>query len=127
MRRISVSVVILMCAFMCVFMLSALSAAENQMGIADKYRANFPEQFRVADTLLPQGNYEIVHVMEGADHIMVFRQLGTKKQIEVRVKCTLVPLGAKADKDQKIYVLNAANVRVLQEMVFKGDSAKHVF
>jgi hypothetical protein len=99
MRRISVSVVILMCAFMCVFMLSALSAAENQMGIADKYRANFPEQFRVADTLLPQGNYEIVHVMEGA----------------------------KADKDQKIYLLNAANVRVLQEMVFKGDSAKHVF
>jgi hypothetical protein len=65
--------------------------------------------------------------MEGADHIMVFRQLGTKKPIEVRVKCTLVPLGAKADKDQKIYVLNAANVRVLQEMVFKGDSAKHVF
>jgi hypothetical protein len=45
----------------------------------------------------------------------------------VRVKCTLVPLGAKADKDQKIYLLNAANVRVLQEMVFKGDSAKHVF
>ena len=127
MRRISVSVVILMCAFMCVFMLSALSAAENQMGIADKYRANFPGQFRVADTLLPQGNYEIVHVMEGADHIMVFRQLGTKKPIEVRVKCTLVPLGAKADKDQKIYLLNAANVRVLQEMVFKGDSAKHVF
>jgi len=83
MRRISVSVGILMCAFMCVSMLSALSAAENQMGIADKYRANFPEQFRVADTLLPQGNYEIVHVMEGADHIMVFRQLGTKKPIKV--------------------------------------------
>jgi len=127
MRSISTGVVILTCVLMCVFMLSAFSAAENQMGIADKYRASFPEQFRVADTLLPQGNYEILHVMEGADHIMVFRQLGAKKPVEVRVKCTLVPLAAKADKDQKIYLLNAANERVLQEMVFKGDSAKHVF
>jgi hypothetical protein len=45
----------------------------------------------------------------------------------VRAKCTLIPLGAKADQDQKIYVLNAANERVLHEMVFKGDRARHVF
>jgi hypothetical protein len=58
---------------------------------------------------------------------MVFRQMGTKKPVEVRAKCTLIPLGAKADQDQRIYVLNAANERVLQELVFKGDHAKHVF
>ena len=80
MRSISTGVVILTCVLMCVFMLGAFSAAENQMGIADKYRASFPEQFRVADTLLPQGNYEILHVMEGADHIMVFRQLGRRNR-----------------------------------------------
>jgi hypothetical protein len=97
------------------------------LGIADKYQVNFSEKVRVADTLLPQGNYEIRHVMEGSEHVMVFRQLGTKKPVEVRAKCTLVPLGAKADKDQKIYVLNAANERVLQELVFKGDRSKHVF
>jgi hypothetical protein len=77
--------------------------------------------------LLPQGNYEIRHVMEGTDHIMVFRQLGTKKPVEVRAKCTMVPLSAKATDDQKIYILNAANERVLHELVFKGDHAKHVF
>jgi hypothetical protein len=97
------------------------------MGIRDSYKVNFTEKVRVADTLLPQGNYEIRHVMEGSNHIMVFRQLGTKKPIEVRAKCTLVPLGAKADRDEKIYVLNAANERILQELVFKGDTAKHVF
>ncbi|HEX7425230.1 MAG TPA: hypothetical protein VF311_15280 [Terriglobales bacterium] len=123
MRQIFAGILILMC----VFMLGAVSAAENQLGIADKYQVNFSEKVRVADTLLPMGNYEIRHVMEGSDHIMVFRQLGTKKPVEVRAKCTLVPLGAKADKDQKIYVLNAANERVLQELVFKGDRAKHVF
>jgi hypothetical protein len=111
----------------CVFILSAVSAAENQMGIKDSYSVSFSEKVRVADKLLPQGNYEIRHVMEGSDHIMVFRQLGTKKPVEVRAKCTLVPLTAKAEKDEKIYTLNAANERVLQELVFKGDSAKHVF
>jgi hypothetical protein len=114
-------------ALMCVFMLGAVSAAENQLGIADKYQVNFSEKVRVADKLLPQGDYEIRHVMEGPDHIMVFRQLGTNKPVEVRVKCTLVPLSAKADQGQTIYVLNAANERVLHELVFKGDRAKHVF
>jgi hypothetical protein len=123
MRQVFAGILILMC----VFMLGAVSAAENQLGIADRYQVNFTEKVRVADTLLPQGNYEIRHVMEGSDHIMVFRQMGTKKPVEVRAKCTLIPLGAKADQDQKIYVLNAANERVLHEMVFKGDRAKHVF
>jgi hypothetical protein len=123
MRQMFAGVLILLC----VFILGAVSAAENQMGIRDNYSVSFAEKVRVADTLLPQGNYEIRHVMEGSDHIMVFRQLGTKKPVEVRAKCTLVPLSSKADKDQTIYILNAANERVLQELVFKGDRAKHVF
>ena len=123
MRQIVVGILVLMC----VFMLGTLAVAENQLGIAGTYRVSFSEKVRVADTLLPQGNYEIRHVMEGTDHIMVFRQLGTKKPVEVRAKCTLVPLSAKATDDQKIYILNAANERVLHELVFKGDHAKHVF
>lgn len=123
MRQVVVGILILMC----VLILGAVAVAENQLGTADTYRVNFSEKVRVADTLLPQGNYEIRHVMEGTDHIMVFRQLGTKKPVEVRAKCTLVPLADKATDDQKMYILNAANERVLHELVFKGDHAKHVF
>jgi hypothetical protein len=65
--------------------------------------------------------------MEGQDHIMVFHQIGARKPVEVRAKCTLVPLAEKAKGDQKIYLTNAANEWVLQELIFKGDSAKHVF
>lgn len=111
----------------CIFMLGAIANAENPMGVADKYQVNFSEKVRVADTLLPQGNYEIRHVMEGSDHIMVFRQLGTKKPVEVRAKCTLIPLSAKASDSQKLYIMNAANERVLEELVFKGDRSRHVF
>jgi hypothetical protein len=123
MRQIGVRILILLC----VFLLGAVAVAENQLGIADTYRVNFSEKVRVADTLLPKGNYEVRHVMEGTDHIMVFRQLGTKKPVEVRAKCTLEPLSAKATEDKRIYVLNTANERVLRELVFKGDQAKHVF
>jgi hypothetical protein len=112
---------------MCVFVLGAFSAAENQMGIADKYKVSFTEKILVANTLLPKGDYEVRHVMEGPDHIMIFRQLGTHKPIQVRAKCTLVPLVAKASRDEEIYLINASNQRVLQQLVFKGDTAKHVF
>ncbi|MGA9527927.1 MAG: hypothetical protein WBS24_07425 [Terriglobales bacterium] len=112
----------------CVFLLGAFGlAGRNPMGISDVYKVNFAEKVRVADTLLPSGDYEIRHVMEGADHIMVFRQLGVKKPVEVRAKCTLVTLPEKAADNQKIYEMNAANERVLHELIFKGDTAKHVF
>jgi hypothetical protein len=111
-----------------VFVLSlAVAAEQNSIGVANKYQVSFSEKVRLADTVLPKGDYEIRHVMEGQDHIMVFHQLGTRKPIEVRAKCTLVPLATPARESQKIYTLNAANERVLQELVFKGDKAKHVF
>jgi hypothetical protein len=123
MRQILAGILVMMC----IVMLGAVAAAENQMGIRDNYRVTFSHQVRVADTLLPKGNYEIRHVMEGSNHIMVFQQLGTKKPVEVRVKCTLMPLGAKATRDEKEYNVNAANEFVLQELIFRGDRAKHVF
>ena len=111
-----------------VLMLGVYAAAgTNQLGVADTYRVSFSEPVRVADTLLPSGDYEIRHVMQGQDHIMVFRQLRTSKPVEVRAKCTLVPLADKAADSQKIYELNASNERVLHELIFKGDRAKHVF
>ncbi len=102
-------------------------AGQNSTGVADVYRVNFTEKTRVADTVLPKGNYEVRHVMEGENHIMVFHQLGTRKPVEVRAKCSLVPLDVKASQDEKIYTLNAANERVLNELIFKGEKAKHVF
>ena len=112
----------------CVLILGvAAFAGTNATGISDRYQVTFSEKVRVADTLLPSGKYEIRHTMEGADHIMIFRQIGVKKPVEVRTKCTLVTLPKKAADTQTIYELNAANERVLHELIFKGDLAKHVF
>jgi acyl dehydratase len=120
------------CLAIGMLLLSTLVAAEqkpqlNKYGVLDKYTVNFTDPVRVGDTLLPKGDYEITHTMKGEEHIMVFRQLGAEKPIEVSATCVLVKLSAPAIQTQKNYILNDANERVLKGMVFKGDTAKHVF
>ena len=104
-----------------------LQAGQNKFGVADVRKITFENPIRVGDVLLPKGEYKILHTMDGDNHIMVFTQQGGKNPAEVKVKCTLVPLTAKAPTTQKLYVMDAANERVLRELVFRGDTAKHVF
>ena len=118
---------VFVCALAIVSMLVSKAAAEEKnLGIRDVSRITFVAPIRVGAALLPAGDYLVKHTMEGQDHIMVFQPVRGKAS-EVKVKCTLVPLAQKAEQNQTIYVLNAANERVLQELVFRGDSAKHVF
>ncbi len=105
-----------------------LQAGQNSMGVADTRQIKFDSPMWIGSTLLPAGEYKVLHTMDGNNHIMVFKQMNAKQTpVEVKVKCSLVPLAAKADQSQQIYVLNAANERVLHELVFRGDTAKHVF
>ena len=111
---------------MCVLALGSFAlAGENNMGIRDVSRVTFVAPIRVGTALLPAGDYVVRHTMEGQEHVMVFQRVNSKG--EVKVKCTLVPLKQKAGQNETIYNLNASNERVLQELVFRGDTAKHVF
>ena len=118
----------LVLGIVCVLGLAVLAtAANNKFGVADVHRVNFVKSIRVGDTVLPQGEYDIKHVMEAENHIMVFHRIGGGKTADVRVKCTLLPLPQKATQTLKSYVRNDANEQVLQELVFAGETAKHVF
>lgn len=100
-------------------------AKDNSMGIHEVSRVTFDAPIHIGTALLPAGDYVVRHTMEGQDHIMVFQRKPGKE--EFKVKCTLVPLAKRAEQDQTIYQFNASNERVLQELVFHGDTAKHVF
>lgn len=106
-------------------LVSFAASADKGMGIRDTYNVKFDSATRVGTAVLPAGDYVIHHVMEGQNHIMVFKAKDTKN--ETRVKCTLVPLAQKAQSDQVVYLQSSSNERVLQEFVFRGDTAKHVF
>ena len=109
----------------CVLIVVPLAMAGSDLGIRDTGRVDFATPTRVAGTLLPPGEYVVRHTMEGQEHVMVFQSVNHKVQ-DVKAKCQLVQLGKKADQTRTVYQLNA-NERVLQELVFAGDSAKHVF
>jgi hypothetical protein len=112
--------------FVCMFVLVSFAVAGNNLGIHDTGNIVLFAPTRVGGTLLPAGEYVVRHTMEGQDHIMVFQAVNHKAQ-GVKVKCQLVQLGKKADLTRTVYQINAANERVLQELVFAGDTAKHVF
>lgn len=111
----------------CVLALASIAMAkENPMGIHEVSHITLDQPTRVGGVLLPAGDYVVRHTMEGQDHIMVF-QAAKGKAPEVKVKCTLVPLARRANQTLAVSTLNAANERVLQELVIRGDTAKHVF
>ena len=99
-------------------------AADNNLGIKEVNKVKFDAAVRIANLNLPAGEYTVRHTMQGEEHVMVFRpQVGKD---EFMVKCTLVPLAQKAPQSQTVYEV-AGNERIVQEMVFRGDKAKHVF
>ena len=101
-----------------------LVAKDNSMGIANSRDITFSAPTVVAGTLLPTGEYKVLHEMQGTTHYMIFKQINGKA--EVKAKCNLVPLTEKAKTTEQRYTENAKNERVLVEMTFRGDTAKHV-
>jgi len=101
-----------------------VAAKDNPMGIAQKQAITFTGPTLVGGSLLPAGDYTVLHQMQGTEHIMIFKQVGGKA--EAKAKCNLVPLTEKAKTTEQRYTENAKNERVLVEMTFRGDSAKHV-
>jgi len=102
------------------------AAQADDLGTHNVNRVTFVAPIRVAGTLLPAGEYVVRHTMEGQDHVMVFQSLNHKHP-DVKAKCQLVQLGNQAEQTRTVYELNAAKERVLQELVFGGDTVKHVF
>ena len=100
------------------------AAKDNPMGIAQKQEISFSGPTVVGGTLLPAGDYTVLHEMQGTTHIMVFKQINGKA--EAKAKCNLVPLTEKARTTEQRYNENAKNEHVLVEMTFRGDTAKHV-
>ncbi|MGC2475789.1 MAG: hypothetical protein WA485_15720 [Candidatus Sulfotelmatobacter sp.] len=100
-------------------------ASQNKMGIHDVSKVTFDTSVHIGSTVLPAGSYVVRHSMDGEEHVMAFELVGHKQVF--KVKCTLVPLPHKAWADQSLIETTSANEKVLRELIFSGDTAKHVF
>jgi len=113
-------------AIICVTVVLGLTLAANAQNRAEKtQRATFDEAIKVQGQLVPAGNYTIDHVMDGKNHVMVFKQVGGARQ-EFRFNCNMVQLPSKARQTLKVYD-TASGSKVLKSMTFAGDTYEHVF
>ncbi len=97
----------------------------------------FSTPVRVGETLLKPGDYQIQHVMEGQDHVIVFTKMSSAgsggylpsrptKEV-TRVKCNVEPLGEKAKHNGIRFGTNSAGEKTVEEVHIKGENVKHIF
>ena len=109
----------------------------DMMVIGKKGILLFDTPVRVGDNLLKPGDYQIQHVMEGQDHVIVFTRMTTAgpggnpesrptKDV-TRMKCRIEPLGEKAKHSGLRFGTNAAGEKTVEEVHIKGENVKHVF
>jgi len=120
MRKVAVLLAVVM-------ILLGVAAVASDLGIAEKRDIKFYDPIVIGDKLVPAGEYNVLHQMQGNDHIMVFTKIGGKKPLEARVKCSLTPLKASAERTEVEYRLNDKKEHVLARIVFRGDRAEHIF
>ncbi len=121
-KRVVATMVVAFMVVLCVSVV--LAAKDNPMGVAPKQTLTLSEPTVVGGMLLPAGDYTVTHEMQAQTHIMIFKQVGGKA--EVKTTCTLVALNTKAQRSEQRFTENAKNQKVLVEMTFRGDTAKHV-
>jgi hypothetical protein len=83
----------------------------------------FLDSTKVGTTMLPKGTYKAQHLVDGANHVLVFKDEGNKER--ARVACTSEQLSSKAAETEYDTGQNDAGENVLQSVVFAGDRYKH--
>ena len=96
---------------------------EGMMRIGRKGEAKFTSPLRVGETVLKPGTYIFQHKVEGEDHIVIFERAG--KEV-ARVKCTLEPLGQKAQQTALHTRAGDGGETILIAVEVRGENVKHV-
>ncbi|MBI4454379.1 MAG: hypothetical protein HY644_00600 [Acidobacteria bacterium] len=92
-------------------------------------------EVRVGDTLLKPGDYQIQHVFEGKDHVMVFTELvGPRSYLSprpgkeaARAKCTFGATDKRIEHTQVSLGLNSSGQTVIKKISIKGEQTEHLF
>lgn len=109
----------------CLVLLPSIALAADQV-IGKTRDLRIYEATVVADTVLKPGEYRVRHVMQGEEHIVVFLKARGSQEL-ARVNCKMTKLDAPAKATSLTYVKQSDGSMRLRELVFRGDSEKHVF
>lgn len=97
---------------------------QGMIHVGKKGEITLSSPLRVGETMLKPGKYVFQHVVEGDDHVLVFKT--ATGQEAARLKCRLESLGEKA-KETALYTrAGDGGERILDAVRVQGEDVKHV-
>jgi hypothetical protein len=104
--------------------------------IGKKGQVHFSVQVRAGDTILEPGMYQVRHLENGGDHVIVFNEVAmaagykmgntpTGKEV-ARVKCQVEPVSKKVSTTRITLRTNAAGEKEVAEVQVAGEAYKHL-
>jgi len=106
------------------------------VGNGKKGEVHFAAQVKAGDVVLKPGMYQAQHIVEGNDHVIIFREMdmpagykmgNTQVGKEVaRIKCKVEPVAKKVSNTRITLRTNAAGEKEISEAQIAGEAFKHL-
>lgn len=132
-----VATVIALAIALGLFSSQVLAQHHDHLTVGKKGMVRFSSKVRVGDRLLEPGMYHVQHVLEGADHVFVFKPVtmpaGYREysMVEgseiVRLKCRVEPVAKSVNNTKITFGRNATGERTIEEIQVAGEKVKHIF
>ncbi len=134
--RIVVAVAFLLLAIGA-FILPASAGDRKDFTIGGKGEIHFNIPVKAGGVVLQPGMYQVQHVVEAGDHIVVFKAMEmpagyrhgntpVAKEASARIKCTVEPAGTKVSNTKITLRTNLAGEKEIAEVQFPGEAFKHL-
>jgi len=119
------------------FSSQVLAQHRDHLLVGKKGMVRLSEKVRVGDRLLEPGMYHVQHIVEGTDHVFVFKPVtmpaGYREysMVEgreiVRLKCRVEPVAKSVNNTKITLGRNTAGERTIEEIQVAGEKVKHIF
>lgn len=119
------------------FSSQVLAQHHDDLLVGKKGMVRFSEKVRVGDRLIEPGMYHVQHLVEGTDHVFVFKPVtmpaGYREysMVEgreiVRLKCRVEPVAKSVNNTKVTLGRNTAGERTIEEIQVAGEKVKHIF
>lgn len=119
-----------------IFSSHVFAQQESSLTAAKGGKFHISSSVLVGPTLLKSGMYRVQHVIEGNDHVIIFRVIRMNKyknpmgnerlgEEVARVKCSVEPASKKWRHTKLIVDHNATGQRVVEAVQIKGENVLH--
>jgi len=104
--------------------------------VGKKGEVHFTSEVKAGDTVLKPGMYQVQHLEEGADHVIVFKEMSMPAGYKMgntpvgkeaaRIKCKVEPVSKKVSNTKITLRTNDKGEKEIAEVQVAGEAFKHL-